>query len=51
MKAITMERSALKRLENVKEDHKKRLEALKSSQVSFNIISSLEISDNIIRNI
>lgn len=33
MKAISQEKAALKRLENVKEDHEKRLEALKSSQV------------------
>eukprot|EP00111_Clytia_hemisphaerica_P007746 TCONS_00022497-protein len=32
MKAMNAEKSALKRLENVKDDHKKRLEALKSSQ-------------------
>jgi len=33
MKAIAIEKSALKRLENVKDDHKKRLDALKTSQV------------------
>ena len=33
LKAIAAEKGALKRLENVKDDHKKRLDALKSSQV------------------
>ena len=40
LKVINQEKTALKKLDNVKKDHEKRLQGLQKEQVSLNYLSS-----------
>lgn len=48
LKALSQEKMALKKLENVRNDHQRRIEQLQKNQVSFQLLNLILLS---IRNI
>ena len=44
LKALSQEKMALKKLENVKNDHQRRIEQLQKNQVSFQLLNLILLS-------
>ena len=45
MKALQQEKTAIKRLENVRQDHEKRIMSLQESQVNKTLYSVMELEN------
>ena len=44
LKALSQEKMALKKLENVRNDHQRRIEQLQKNQVSFQLLNLILLS-------
>ena len=44
LKALSQEKTALKKLENVRNDHQRRIEQLQKNQVSFQLLNLILLS-------